>query len=201
MKRISEREKVFISIIVFLLLVVSVSFFYGFGNEKVTNEEFDFLFYEEEEVSIKDESFQTEKFIIVDVKGAVHTPGVYKMLEGSRVIDVIEEAGGLLDEADEWKVNLAEILEDEMVVFIPFEGNEFEEVIFQNGKDKSDKVRINKATIAELETLPGIGPAKANAIISYREEHGPFKTVEDLLNISGIGPKSLEKLREFIIIN
>src|SRR5690625_2610054 len=129
--------------------------------------------------------------VVIDVKGEVKNPGVYEITSQSRVNDVILKAGGLTEQADEQQVNLAEIVYDEMVIFIPAIGDESERSVIQG---LSDKVHVNRATVTELETLSGIGPAKAAAIINYRDEHGPFQSVEDLLNVPGIGQKTLDNI-------
>jgi competence protein ComEA len=140
------------------------------------------------------------KKIKVDVKGEVLHPGVYEVEDGLRVIDVLALAGGTLQEADLMKINLAAFLKDGQVVYIPKIGEEEspweisdETAAFGQGKE-SNQININTATLEELVTLPGIGPSKAQAIISYREEHGAFKDVEELTQVSGIGEKTLEKL-------
>jgi len=141
---------------------------------------------------------QTEK-IVVDVKGAVKNTGVYEFNDGKRIYDLIKKAGGFLDDADETKVNLAQKLQDEMIIIVPEKGEINDEVTpLQNANDNT--VQINYATKEELETLPGIGPSKAQAIIDYREEQGMFKTNEDLLEISGIGEKTLENIEQYIQI-
>jgi competence protein ComEA len=158
---------------------------------------------ESELVPVPDE--QQEKMLI-DVKGAVASPGVYEAHLGERVIDMINKAGGLLEKADEKNINFAMKVVDEMVLYIPVVGEQLEEMtgsvaeLSQSGSMNEGKVNLNKATAAELETLSGIGPAKANAIIEYREVQGPFKTIEDLMEISGFGEKTFEKLKENITV-
>lgn len=144
--------------------------------------------------------------IIVDMKGAVRKPGIYRMSSTDRVSDAINKAGGLADKADRDKVNLAQKVSDEMVVYVPEKGEDLPKIQAGgaaatsvgmqpgNGADQT-QVNINTADEQELQNLPGIGPAKAKTIIQYREEHGLFKSVEDLTNVSGIGEKSLEKIK------
>lgn len=143
-----------------------------------------------------------EQEILVDVKGAVQTPGVYKATTGDRVIDVIERAGGITESANEEAVNLAMRVTDEMVIYVPLIGEETESVTttVSAGGGESDKININKANATELETLPGVGPAKSAAIIEYRETNGPFQTIEDIMSISGFGEKTFEKLKESISV-
>lgn len=142
--------------------------------------------------------------VIVDVKGEVKSPGVYEMKAGERFHHVIERAGGLTESADAGQINLAQLLEDGMIVYLPKQGEADSEIVQQPSPvgttKKEGKVNLNKATLEELQTLEGIGPAKAEAILSYREESGEFKTIEDLLNVSGIGDKSFEKLKDSISV-
>ncbi|TRZ37516.1 hypothetical protein CEQ21_18880 [Niallia circulans] len=142
-----------------------------------------------------------EPDIYVDVKGAVKAPGLYEAKQGERVMDIIERANGFTSEADENAINLAERVEDEMVVYIPEFG---EEPKGANGDAKedgvADLVNINEADSSQLLTLPGIGEAKASAIIDYREQNGGFKDVAELKEISGIGEKTFEKLKELVTV-
>ncbi|WP_245745182.1 helix-hairpin-helix domain-containing protein [Lentibacillus persicus] len=136
------------------------------------------------------------EIVMVDVKGEVTSPGVYEIASDSRVNDVIQMAGGFTNEADKTMVNLAQKVQDEMVILIPETGSEASGSITQSNGD--GKVRINYAEQSEIETLNGIGPSKAEAIIQYREENGLFKSEEDLLNVPGVGEKTLESLQEDI---
>jgi len=143
--------------------------------------------------------------VLIDIKGAVKLPGVYELANGERIIDAVDKAGGFMASADTRKVNLAALLVDEMVIYVPEEGEEVEVLsLVENtsgvdGKDTGQgKVNINTATVEELTTLSGIGPSKANAILEYREENGLFKSVDELVNVTGIGEKSLEKIRDTI---
>lgn len=137
-----------------------------------------------------------DRSIIIDVKGAIKNPGVYEVQSGDRVIDIVEKAGGLLDNADRNNVNFAMKLVDEMVLYFPAIGEEISTVT-ESGVGQADdgKVNLNKASQEDLLTLTGIGPSKAEAIIEYRDQNGPFKEVEELMEISGIGEKTFEKLK------
>jgi len=142
-----------------------------------------------------------------DVKGAVKKPGVYEAQQGERVIDLLEKAGGLTEKADSAKINFALKVTDEMVIYVPKEGEIPEEapmgggISEGKGQQDSGKVNINGADEAELQTLPGIGPSKAAAIIEHRDTNGSFKAIEDLKSISGIGDKTFEKLKDHISVN
>lgn len=147
--------------------------------------------------------------VIVDLKGAVRKPGIYRMNAGERVSDAVVRAGGLTGKADENKINLAQKVADEMVIFVPEKGEKVPPEISaastasaaSSQKSVSEaaggggQININTADEQALQHLTGIGPAKAKAIIQYREQHGPFKSVDDLNGVSGIGDKSLEKIR------
>lgn len=150
----------------------------------------------EENHELEEENETSHSLVVVDVKGEVSKPGIYEVARDARVNDVIQLAGGFTKEANQMHVNLAQIVQDEMVVAVP--GMNDELVSEDGGITGSNKVRINYATQEEVETLSGIGPSKAQAIIQYREDHGLFQNAEDLLNISGIGEKTLENLKDDI---
>lgn len=147
--------------------------------------------------------------IIVDVKGAVHKPGVYTMNDNTRVVDAISMAGGLLGDADGNAVNLAQHLEDQMVIYVPREGEEGAEVQIGVSQPENNEqtqsgatiVNINQAEKEALMTLNGIGDSKAENILSYREENGPFQTIEDIKNVSGIGEATFNNLKEVISVD
>ena len=143
-----------------------------------------------------------EAVIFVDIKGAVKNPGVYQMKSGDRVKDVLDAAGGLTDEADSQKVNLAQRVEDQMVIVVPKVGEEATEIpagLASKEATKEGKVNINTATVEELKTLKGVGEKKAEAIIEYRKKNGSFKTKEDLMKVRGIGKKLFESFQERIV--
>ncbi|CUB10703.1 ComE operon protein 1 [Bacillus cereus] len=141
---------------------------------------------------------QEKKIIVIDMKGAVVKEGVYEMKEGDRVKDAIEKAGGFLPEADRVKINLAQMVQDQMLLYVPNKNEQGQEVAAASKGE--GKVQINAASKEQLEKITGIGSRKAESILKYREEHGPFQKIEDLLEIDGIGAKSLEKIKDQIII-
>lgn len=165
---------------------------------------------EEEETENKKTAMEPEMpgKIMVDVKGQIKLPGVYQANTGERVIDIIGRAGGLTDKADQGQVNFAEHVQDEMIIYIPAKGEEGVtspatsggNQVTSGSNHKESKININKADETELQNLPGIGPAKAAAIIEYRNTNGPFKAVEELKNISGIGDKTFDKLKDLLAI-
>ena len=144
--------------------------------------------------------------IYVDVKGEVHHPGVYQMKAENRVKDLIEAAGGFTPLADDQKLNLAQLLEDQMVIVVPKKGEEvYSELAPAPTSQKMEvgkegKVNINTATVEELKTLKGIGEKKAEAIIEYRKKNGSFKNKEELMKVRGIGKKLYESFQERVIV-
>lgn len=202
-----------IGLVVGIVVILFIWFFFSTIREKQIDSDVKetepFSFREEENIEIEnnEDNEQVAISIVVDIKGEVKKPGVYNMNNGSRVIDVVEQAGGFTKDADERAINLAQKLTDEMVIYVPKFGEEefafmgSESTHIANLHDEEEKkVRINDATSEQLQTLQGIGPAKAEAIIQYREEHGPFQQLEDLLNVSGIGEKTLEQIKDAIIV-
>ena len=144
--------------------------------------------------------------IYVDVKGEVHHPGVYQMKAENRVKDLIEAAGGFTPLADDHKLNLSQLLEDQMVIVVPKKGEEVNSELAQAPTSqkkevgKEGKVNINTATVEELKTLKGIGEKKAEAIIEYRKKNGSFKNKEELMKVRGIGKKLYESFQERVIV-
>uniref|UniRef100_UPI00403F023A helix-hairpin-helix domain-containing protein n=1 Tax=Candidatus Enterococcus willemsii TaxID=1857215 RepID=UPI00403F023A len=140
--------------------------------------------------------------IMVDIKGEVKKPGVYEIAAEARVKEVVMLAGGFTEQAEENQLNLAEKLTDQQMIYVP---NKEEAVMVApvnvtSTSSQNVQVNINTADTNELQTLTGIGAAKAQAIIDYREENGLFKSVDDLIKVSGFGEKTVEKLREDITI-
>lgn len=151
--------------------------------------------------------------IYVHIIGEVNKQGIVKLKEGSRIIDAIEQAGGATSKADLSKVNLAYVLSDGQKVNIPnvndnIEENGFEYISEGSGNNIIEneittekggkKVNINTATQSQLESLTGIGPSTAEKIIKYREEHGNFKTIDELKNVSGIGETRFNSIKNYI---
>lgn len=150
-----------------------------------------------------------DQLVTVDVKGAVKKPGVYQLQSNSRVHDALEKAGGLTDEADLKSVNQAQKLSDEAVVYVAKVGENAVDVTTSapasatsgTGQAKSALVNLNTATEADFQTISGIGQKRAQDIIAYREANGRFKSVDELKNVSGIGAKTLEKLKEYVTVD
>ncbi len=146
----------------------------------------------------------TDAPIVVHITGAVPRPGVYALPQGARVQDAISAAGGFLADADKTGINLARLLEDGEKLDIPLaEGSSLvvEPVsVPTESAASTELIDINNASQSELETLPGIGPTTAQKIIDYREENGPFQMTEDIMNVSGIGPGTYERIKDLITV-
>jgi competence protein ComEA len=139
----------------------------------------------------------------VHAAGAVQRPGVVEVPAGARVVDVVNAAGGAAGDADLNQINLAELVTDGERIYVPRAGEVVASIAgpassgsgSSGSKDGGGIVNINEADATELESLPGVGPATAQAILDYRSEHGRFRSVDDLLNVRGIGPAKLEQIK------
>ena len=203
-----------------IIIIILASIFIIFGyinNKKETNiENSNFLTEETTKEKISIEKNRLKETIIetipeeiyVDISGCVINPGVYKLSNSKRIIDVIDIAGGLCPNADTSDINLSKKIFDEMKIHIKKIGETYNErsLDFDDTSDISEKndngskININTASVEQLTTLPGIGEKKAIEIINYREDK-KFKTIEDIKNISGIGDKTFEKIKDLIIVN
>lgn len=136
------------------------------------------------------ESSEAVSYIYVDVKGEVENPGVYRVSDSCRMFQIIELAGGLTDEADTSEINLASKISDEQIIKIPE----------LTGIEDDGLININTANIASLDTLPGIGYDTASKIVQYRQDNGPFTTIEGIKDVSGIGDVTYEKIKTLITV-
>lgn len=158
-----------------------------------------------EENIIKEEII--DKKLIIDIKGEVNKPGTYEMNENDRIMDAVEISGGITDKADTSSINLSEKLKDEMLIIIP-SLEEKKDIVEETKKSntittkeiKDSKISINTASISELMKINGIGQAKAQAIVDYRNTNGLFKDIKDITKVSGIGNSTFEKIKEYIKI-
>jgi competence protein ComEA len=145
----------------------------------------------------------TEKPIIVHITGAVPRPGVYALPQGARVQDAISASGGFLAEAEKSQINLARLLEDGEKLDIPYIAGA-SPIIPTPGATvvaaTTELININIASQAELESLPGIGPSTARKIIEYREAHGPFLTIDDIIDVQGVGSGTFERIKDLITV-
>lgn len=221
-----KRFYKYILFVVIIIFIIVLGVYYAQIEDKKEN-----ISHKKENKIIKkveNKKDNDDSFLSIDIKGAVNNPNVYKLKEGSRVIDVINMAGGLKENADTSIINLSKKITDEMCIIIytkediqkyknqMLSTNEIKEKLEQenvsidnfndaeinkNNKEsntKENKISINTASIEELMTISGIGESKAKAIISYREENGPFEDIEDIMNVSGIGESLYAKIKDKI---
>ena len=153
------------------------------------------------ETNNKDEKAENrhDEKIFVDVKGAVKHPGVFETTKDKRVKDLIEEAGGLLEDADTSTLNLSQKVKDQMVIYVLKHGEKPKQISDGGTSSSSgDMININTANLEQLMKISGVGKTKAEAIISYREKNGDFKKKEDITKVRGIGKATFEKIKDKI---
>ena len=142
--------------------------------------------------------------IVVDVVGAVHKPGVYDFAQGARVIDAVRAAGGFLPDADPQAINLARPLVDGEQVVVPKKGEAPASAAGGGGgggsAQQGGKININNASVSDFDGLPGIGPVLAQRIVDYRDQHGPFRSIQDLMKVSGIGQAKFDSLKDLVTV-
>lgn len=202
-----KKHKLYVIFGIIILTMLALYFFFPLEKEHIENSpgsnwlETDLE--QDKSINELEENGETkQEKLWIDIKGAIMSPGVYEATEGERVIDVIKRAGGLLESADQRNINFALKVTDEMVLYIPTVGEQISGILdtAQLPAEKEGKVNINTADETELQSLPGIGVSKAAAIIEYRDKNGSFKKVEDIMEISGIGVKTFEKLKDHIMV-
>lgn len=209
MEILNKKQKIIVVVLIIIMCIVigyyiiSKTEKYDYSDiEKISN-----IIEEDQEV---DDNIIENK-IVIHITGEVEEEGVIELEKGARISDAIEEAGGTTKEADLSNVNLAYSLSDGQKVKIPNINEKDEEIIvveekagdniiIEGNKSKEEKININKAAQTEIETLPGIGPSTALKIITYRNEHGEFKNIEDIKNVSGIGDSKFENIKEYICV-
>lgn len=209
MEILNKKQKIIVVVLIIIMCIVigyyiiSKTEKYDYSDiEKISN-----IIEEDQEV---DDNIIENK-IVIHITGEVEKEGVIELEKGARISDAIEEAGGTTEEADLSNVNLAYSLSDGQKVKIPNINEKDEEIIvveekagdniiIEGNKSKEEKININKAAQTEIETLPGIGPSTALKIINYRNEHGKFKNIGDIKNVSGIGDSKFENIKEYICV-
>lgn len=207
-----KKEKIKIFLIILIVVVIVVYTVISYRNEISEFEYYDENIIFENETEVIENNIDNEGVskIKVYITGEVNIPGVKELEMGSRIEDLINLAGGLTEKADISGVNLAYCLEDGIKVNIPNINHKLENEIIttenengiiENMEYKSTtKINLNKATLTELCELPGVGESLAQRIIDYRKENGNFKRNEDLKNVSGVGDKKYENLKEYITV-
>lgn len=160
-----------------------------------------------DEQSADQEAPAASSVAYVDISGEVNKPGVYKVTTETRLFEVIDMAGGLTENADPDSLNRAEKVTDGQKIIV-LSYDESSEIGKSSSSvpdygltsDEGDKVNINTADSSELQTIPGIGPAKAQSIIDYREQNGYFTTTEDIMDVTGIGQKTYASIKDYIVV-
>ena len=219
------RKQIIIGIVGLLIIVGGISFgIYQWNQNKPKKPKSEIILTKKKETK-KEEP--VEVLFQVDIKGEVKVPGIYKLKESSRVSDVIEQAGGLTENANTSVINLSKKIMDEMVIiiysneqvenFTKTKEIEQEQISACIGKEETsiqndacieidnykdgqilEKININTATLEQLTALPGVGESKAKSIIDYRNTNGLFKTIEDIKSVTGIGESLFAKIKDYI---
>lgn len=224
MVNLSKKQKIILIVVVIIIIIILLLYFVKQNNESTyldlgIDEE---IMKKDDEQKNSIEDSEEKNKIIIHVSGSVKKEGIVKIDEGSRIVDAIEAAQGLLDEADMSKINLAYMLEDGQKIYIPSiqdtekkdNAEEIEYItedcgnniiisgeIEESKKERSNiMININNATQTELEQLPGVGPSTALNIIEYREANGKFESIEDIKNVRGIGEAKFESIKSNICI-
>ena len=196
---LKQNVKAIVSALLCSLLVIIGGFLY-FGHDKTGDyNDVTFSNSQNSEVSMDDKKEEQDSKIFVDVKGAVKRPGVFETTKDKRVKDLIEEAGGLLENADTSTLNLSQKVKDQMVIYVLKYGEKPKQI--SDGSTSSsngDVININTANKEQLMKISGVGKTKAEAIISFREKNGDFKKKEDITKVRGIGKATFEKIKDKI---
>lgn len=215
-----HKGKIFVLIFILFTLYTVYDTYNFEAKSEVKTEKNEPIVKKEETKDVKEDK------VLIDIKGEIITPGVYELTTNNTVMDAINKAGGLTKTSDTSNINLSKKLEDEMVIII-YSKKEIEQMKEENKiecppcnnacikeedekakLEKEDekessvngKININEASLEELQNLDGIGEAKANAIIEYRNKNGSFKSIEDIKNVSGIGDSVYEKIKNNITV-
>ena len=196
-----------ISIFTIMLIALAIAYFTG-GNGQLKKNKTESIFVDEgepTEAESKKENIELKSNeVVVEIKGEVDKPDIYWLKEDQIVADLIKMAGGLTDKADISNINRAEKLRNHQSIVIPSiddtKNVANSSTTTASSSNANGLININTATESELDSLPGIGPAKAKQIIKYREENGGFNAIEDLKNIKGIGEKAFQDLQDKIIV-
>ena len=213
---LTKKQKVIVLVIAIVVAIGMIYFIYN--KNQITDDvnlENDILVSEN---VAKEKSLNTteENEVIIHITGSVKNPGIVRLKEGSRIEDAIEAAGGLTENADISKVNLAYVVDDGTKIKIPssqeedigdeeiIDSGSGENIIIEKNTTSSNKssqtININKATETELQTLPGIGASLASRIIEYRSQTGKFGSIEEIKNVNGIGDCKFENIKDLISV-
>lgn len=207
---LSKREKILLFVIIILCIALSGTIYVS--SQKSSQ----FVFEDDEENNKQNEIKEAEEVIKepeligIHIGGQVKNPGFIWIEDGKRLCDALYSVGGALPEADLDAVNLSKKLIDEEKIYIPQKGeivgtteiglSNLQGTVSGIGISADGKVNINTATQSELDTLPGIGETLAKRILDYRSTNGPFKSIEDIRNVNGIGQKKYDDMKDLITV-
>ena len=191
-------KSIILAFVCSLVLIIGGLFYFNQNNtEDYSGVSFSNISNETNNKDEKAENRHDEK-IFVDVKGAVKHPGVFETTKDKRVKDLIEEAGGLLDDADTSTLNLSQKVKDQMIIYVLKHGEKPKQISDSSSSSNTDVININTANKEQLMKISGVGKTKAEAIISHREKNGDFKKKEDITKVRGIGKATFEKIKDKI---
>ncbi len=208
MFNLSNQEKITI-ILLLVLILIGV----GIVLNKNINREDNFMVNRASDISENNPAMQIEiPPVIIHIAGAVKNPGVYQLNPTDRIVDAVKIAGGETEEANLDLTNLAALLEDSQKIIIPYKvynetGEEINKNIYSNVENgysssvsTSTKININTANATMLQTLSGIGPVLSERIVEYRNQNGLFGVIDDIKDVSGIGEKKFEGIKDLICV-
>lgn len=202
------KKIIIIGVIIIIVIIYAIY-------KNLSNNQYQEINFEKDEIENKEDTenektIDEKNYIVLHITGEVINPGIIKIEEGQRVADAIEAAGGVTQNANLNKINLAYVLKDGQKLYVPSIYDEEEkEFITENiGKNILDesiennniKININTATESQLENLPGIGPSTAMKIVNYRKENGLFKSIEEIKNVPGIGESKFNAIKDNICV-
>lgn len=199
---IKNNKMLLIAAAVVMIFAASAAFFiFNEKRDTISIEEADLEIEAEESKASNAARKEGDEKVFVDVSGCVKKPGVYEVSAASRIFQVIELAGGVTPDADTSYINQAEPVSDGLKINVPDKNNtdiSAGTTSSASHENSTGKININTADATKLQEIPGIGPVTAEKIISYRESNGYFSSVDQIKNVSGIGDKTYEKIKDII---
>ncbi len=206
-----SKKQLIILIAIGGVIVFVIGYYIYTTTSNESYEQLDIISEEKDNQNKENVENKQEEMIVVHIAGEVKKPGIVKIKEGARIADIIEEAGGLTENANIANINLAYIIEDGQKITIPSkdEKEEKENITTESGEgiinekqgiSSQKQININKASKEQLCELQGIGESTAEKIITYRKENGNFKQVEDIKNVPGIGDAKYENIKDKISV-
>lgn len=218
MNSMKKKNLIILIAIIFIVLGFSISNYldkqkvYILSAENEKNTEIEIIEESNYEINNLHENINSIEKIVVHIEGEVVSPGVYELNKDNRVFDAIEAAGGLLEDANKKKINLAKRINDEEYIYIP---NTNEDDIYpqdidsqsyitinnnENTNTNNTLININTANTGQLQELQGVGQVLASRIVEYRNQNGKFSSKEELKNVSGIGDKKFDEIKDKIVL-